>query len=178
MLRAVETSRGSLPLHCCVREFARTIAGFTEPHRMAGDSASLPIEGYQVPPFSSAVGCPSIRAKALSRTENPWRCVSIAIPVQTLDDQNNCLHLLHLYLNHPLVERVWFCCCFCLYRSTSHRFGPNFGHDSSIRTPKLELGARAPNQSFGTAVQPARGTRELLSMRTISGYGVWVRSIQ
>ena len=45
-------------------------------------------------------------------------------------------------------------------------------------TGRLE--ARAPNQLIGLVCRggPAKGTRGLLSMRTISGYGVCVRSIQ
>jgi hypothetical protein len=35
-------------------------------------------------------------------------------------------------------------------RSTNHRYGLTFGHDSSIRIP-ARAGTRAPNQSFGLA---------------------------
>src|SRR6185437_808996 len=62
--------------------------------------------GFQPLVLSSRIiGCPSIRAKALSRTKNPWRCASIAIPARDVDDENSGKHLLHLYLNHQLVER-------------------------------------------------------------------------
>src|SRR6185437_1741298 len=46
-------------------------------------------------------GWPSIRAKVLSRTKNPRRCVSIAIPARDVDDENSGKHLLHLYLGKP-----------------------------------------------------------------------------
>jgi hypothetical protein len=49
---------------------------------------------------------------------------------------------------HPLLESPFsgrFCCCCCLpFHQPSIR--PNHGHDSSMRTPNHQLGARAPNQ--------------------------------
>jgi len=69
-------------------------------------------------------------------------------------------------------------------RSANHRFDHNCGHDSLSEHPFPNRGARAPNQGYGLAGLPAqadwlsRGTRELLSTRTISGYAVLLRSIQ
>jgi hypothetical protein len=64
-------------------------------------------------------------------------------------------------------------------RSTSHRYGLNLGHDSSIRISRRGGGRERP---INTTVYPpwrtTRATRELLSIRTISGYPVLVRSIQ
>jgi hypothetical protein len=63
-------------------------------------------------------GCPSIRAKALSRKNYPWRCVSIAMFAREVEDEDTPTPASenracqgprsgkHLILNHPLVEEV------------------------------------------------------------------------
>ena len=63
-------------------------------------------------------------------------------------------------------------------RSTNHRFGHDCGHDSSMRTSRRCGMREHPINHDGLAHWPSRGTRGLLSMRTISGCGFWVRSIQ
>ena len=67
-------------------------------------------------------------------------------------------------------------------RSTSHRYGLTSAmillSESSFR-PKSESGRERPiNPSVYPPWRTTRATRELLSIRTISGYPVFVRSIQ
>ena len=85
----------------------------------------------------AGAGCPSIRAKALSRTNLSWRCVSTARCAREGEDQDSG----NLTRNHFAVE----------LRSTNHRFGHDLGHDSSMRTSRRVRDARAPNQRFDLA---------------------------
>ena len=62
-------------------------------------------------------------------------------------------------------------------RSTNDRFGHNCNHDSSMRTSRL-YGMRERPINSTVKLAPTGTTRGLLSMRTISGYGFSVRSIQ
>ena len=88
-------------------------------------------------PYARGAGCPSIRAKALSRTNLSWRCVSTARCAREGEDQDSG----NLTRNHYEVE----------LRSTNHRFGHDLGHDSSMRTSRRVRDARAPNQRFDLA---------------------------
>ena len=54
---------------------------------------------------------------------------------------------------------------------------PNIDHDSSMRTSR-RYGMRERPTNSTVWLAPTRATRGLLSMRTISGYGFSVRSIQ
>src|SRR5260370_39819168 len=91
-------------------------------------------------------GCPSIRAKVLSSTNYPWRCVSIAMFAREVEDEDSGKHL---YLNHPFVESFCFCCCFCFCRSTNHRFGPTatmillFEHPTQVGCESAQSTLRA-----------------------------------
>src|SRR5271166_7109246 len=83
-------------------------------------------------------GCPSIRAKALSRHSCPGRCASTAFFAREVEDQDPG----NLTLNHSAAE----------HRSTNHRFDQLVGHDSSMRTSRPRArDARAPNQFCGLA---------------------------
>jgi hypothetical protein len=129
------------------RKIVDEISGYTQnpPCDLNGDNYAR--AGGQASSSSSSFvpqhtrGCPSIREKALSRKNYPWRCVSITMLAREVEDEDSGKHLI---LNHPFVER--FCCCFC--RSTNHRFGPTAAMILLFEHP-TQLGARAPNQSFG-----------------------------
>src|SRR5213080_1460874 len=74
----------------------------------------------------------------------------------------------NLTVNHSAAER----------RSTNHRFDLTLGHDSAMRTSRLCGMRERPINSFGLARADQGHPRGLLSMRTMSGYGRCVRSIQ
>ncbi len=131
---------------------------------------------------SNSRGCPSIRAKALSRQKCPVQCRSTACCAREVEDQDSG----NLTLNHFPVED----------RSTNHRFGLYIDHDSSMRTSrrrragaKVENGfcfprrvfcavfctgpsrdARAPNQSSGLACADQGHPRAALDANDL-----WIR---
>jgi hypothetical protein len=65
-------------------------------------------------------GCPSMRAKALSRHSCAFRCDEHRVVAREVEDRNSGTRM----VNHSSVDR-----------STNHRYGPNTSHDSSIRIP-------------------------------------------
>ena len=79
--------------------------------------------GICCPPGAGKLGCPSIRAKAVSRTKLSWRCDEHRFFAREVEDQDSG----NLTLNHPAAER----------RSTNNRFDRLVGHDSSMRTSHL-----------------------------------------
>jgi hypothetical protein len=89
-----------------------------------------------LPPFATtSAGCPSIRAKALSRQKTPVQCFSHRVSSRVGGEPKLC---------NSYGESAY---CGSL-RQPSIR--PNCGHDSSIRIPAL-TGTGAPNQSSGLA---------------------------
>ena len=57
-------------------------------------------------------------------------------------------------------------------RSTNHRYGLNFDHDSSMRTSRLVRDARAPNQSCGLACADQGHPRAALDANDL-----WIRGL-
>ena len=95
----------------------------------------IPLEQF-APTFSrSSCGCPSIRAKALSRHSCSEQCFEHRVVAR--DGGGPRLWKSHGESFPGETNRF-----------TNHRYGPDLGHDSSIRTP-IRIGARAPNQHFG-----------------------------
>jgi len=84
-------------------------------------------------------GCPSIRAKALSRTKMSCRCFEHRFFAREVEDQDSG----NLTLNHSPVED----------RSTNHRFGHDSDNDSSMRTSHLVRDARAPTQHLRSSLR-------------------------
>jgi hypothetical protein len=87
--------------------------------------------------FHPVRGCPSIRAKALSRHKTPEQCFVHRVIARVAEDRStetltvNQLSAARLQVVPPTIDTVTNC-----------------GHDSSIRIPAF-TGTRAPNQGNG-----------------------------
>ena len=102
-------------------------------------------------------GCPSIRAKALSRQSYPVRCLSTAAFAREVEDQDS---------GNLTRESL----CGGTDRSTNHRFGLNIDHDSAMRTSRPVRDARAPNQFIGLACADQGHPRAALDANDL-----WIR---
>src|SRR3989475_12868186 len=95
-------------------------------------------------------GCPSIRAKALSRHKTPEQCFVHRVIARVVEDRSsetltvNQLSAARLQVVPPTIDTVTNC-----------------GHDSSIRIPAF-TGTRAPNQHCGLACADQRHPRAAL----------------
>ncbi len=117
LLRAVKSSV------CWMRSATRSTS--TGTHHVSplhgGGISSVGEKSAGDPPYRfplTCCGCPSIRAKVLSRTNYPWRCVSIVLFATELTRRRHC--------EAPVLESPFsgrFGSCFLLCRSTNHRFG-------------------------------------------------------
>src|SRR5215470_3646067 len=98
------------------------------------------------------LGRPSIKAKALSRTNYPCRCMGIVMFAREAEDKDSGKHL---SLNHLGMEWSW------PFHQPSIR--PNCGHDSSFEHPVAAVAAgpvRKWKNGFGFS--KARFWRRLL----------------